>query len=214
MSRYGPSFFATNTRRLARLGLRGDTITVVLAGDVVGLIGAEGGDEPIPLGRIAGLRAGRLHGRESDALPELLLFLHGEAAPLRLRPSHDPADAAAALRSYPDFVRAVVAALGTGARIETGSGHLWAALSTALMALPAGGMLVVFATTVASDLPGVERWIAPVFTGIFALGLSWLCWWWWRETWPRAVRDPSDLERMLRSRRRGARPLRARAALP
>jgi hypothetical protein len=200
MSRYGPSFIATNTRRLARRGLRGDTITVVLAGDVVGLIGAEGGDEPIPLGRIAGLRAGRLHGRENDALPELLLFLHGEAAPLRLRPSHDPADAAAALRSDPDFVRSVVAALGTAARIETGAGLVWAALSTALLALPAGGMLVVFATTVASDLPGVARWIAPVFTGIFALGLSWLCWWWWRETWPRAVRNPSDLERMLRSR--------------
>jgi hypothetical protein len=34
VSKYGPSFTATATRKLRRRGLRGDTITVVLAGDL------------------------------------------------------------------------------------------------------------------------------------------------------------------------------------
>lgn len=58
----------------------------------------------------------------------------------------------------------------------------------------------MFATTVAFELPASERWNAPIFSGAIALGLCGLCASWWREHWPRKVRDPPYIERMLRHR--------------
>jgi hypothetical protein len=148
---------------------------------------------------IAGLRAGLVHGRLTR--PELRIFIRGEAEPLHLHPVRDPADAAAGLRSYPQFVRGVAARLAASGRlaaIETGSGKGWAALSTTLLALPALAMALVFGSTLLMKLPAGERWIAPLVTGPAAIALAWLCAWWWREHWPRAVRRLPDIDRMLR----------------
>lgn len=132
--------------------------------------------------------------------PELRLYLQGEPQPLRLFPQRDPADVAAASRSYPQFVREVAARLASGggfARIETGSGKVWAAISTVLVSLPAIGMVGVFASTVLLTLPHAERWIARSFTAIVAVAAIWLAAWWWREHWPRRVRRLTDLDRAL-----------------
>lgn len=200
MSRYGPSFTAASTRQLARYSLMGDTVTVVLTGDVVGLVGASGGDRPIPLDKITGLRAGLIQGRPSTR-SELRIYVEGEAEPLHLYPVQDRADAAAGLRSYSQFVQGLAARLvsaGKLAGLETGSGKVWAAISTALLVLPAIAMTAVFISTVIVTLPDAERWIARAITGTGAVGLLWLCIWWWRAHWPRRIRRLSDLDRMLR----------------
>lgn len=200
MSRFGPSFTAATTRRLARQGFRGATLVVVLTDDVVGLVGAEGGDRPIPLAGITGLRAGLIRGKGGNA-PELRLFVAGEADPVMLYPVKDAGDAAASRRDYAAFVRALagrLAASGRAAMVEVGSGRLWACVSTTLLALPALAMVAVFVWTVSASLPETERWIAPLVTGGAAAGLTALASWWWRAHWPRRVCDPCDLDRVLR----------------
>jgi hypothetical protein len=200
VSRFGPSFTAASTRDLVRRGLRGGTVTVVLTGDLVGLVGADGGDLAVPIERIIGLRAGLIHGKPAIR-PALRLAIAGEK-PLHLFPVRDAADAAAARRSYPDFVRGLAARLAQSDRldgIEIGSGAVWAVLSACLLAVPTLGMAVVFATTLFGTLPEAEKWIARAVTGTATVGLLWLWAWWWRGHWPRRVRRLEDLDRMLRA---------------
>lgn len=199
MSRFGPSFTAANTRALRRRGLRGDTVVVVLTEEVLGLVGAEGGDAAIPFGQIAGLRAGFIQSRHGSG-PELRVFLGDGTGMLHLVPARDRGDAAVASRSYPGLVRALAARLaasGRQDRIETGSGMLWAVFSTVLLCVPALAMSAVFAYTLLHPLPEFERWIARGVTGVAAIGLVALVPLYWRTTWPRRVRRPADLDRVL-----------------
>jgi hypothetical protein len=196
MSALGPSFTARMPRSLRQAGFRGRTVTVVLTPDLVGLVGAEGGDRPIPVGDIAGLRAGLVQTTYGHA-PELRLFLaSGET--LRLDPMADPGDAAAARRSYPDFVRSLaqrLVATGRPVRIETGAGKPSTAVFTGLLAVPAAAMATLAAWTW-HDPPYalVERWIARGFTSTLALVFVGFVYWFWRAQWPRRVADAAALE--------------------
>lgn len=196
MSALGPSFTARMPRSLRQSGFLGATVTVVLTGDLVGLVGAKGGDRPVPIGQIAGLRAG--FGQTKHGLhPELRLFLT-DGSTLRLDPMADPGDAAAARRSYPDFVRSLAARLAGAGRlagIEIGVGRGWTAVFTALLALPALAMVTI-AAWVWLDPPRdvVERWIARGFTSLLALLLVAFVAWFWRAQWPRHVADLAALE--------------------
>ncbi|BDG72481.1 hypothetical protein [Roseomonas fluvialis] len=196
MSALGPSFTARMPRSLRQAGFHGRTVTVVLTADLVGLVGAEGGDRPIPIRNIAGLRAGLGQTTYGHA-PELRLFLaSGET--LRLDPVADPGDAAAARRSYPDFVRALaqrLVATGHPVRIETGVGKASTAIFTGLIALPAAAMAAIAAWTW-HDPPHavVERWIARGFTSTLALVFAGFVYWFWRAQWPRRVAHPAALE--------------------
>jgi hypothetical protein len=196
MSALGPSFTARMPRSLRQSGFHGATVTVVLTGDLVGLVGAEGGDRPLPIGHIAGLRAGFAQsGRGLH--PELRLFLT-DGGMLRLDPMADPGDAAAARRSYPDFVRSLAARLAGAGRlagIEVGIDRGWTAIFTALLALPALAMATI-AAWVWLDPPHnlVERWIARAFTSLLALLLVAFVAWFWRAQWPRSIADLAALE--------------------
>lgn len=196
MSALGPSFTARMPRSLRQSGFHGATVTVVLTGGVVGLVGAQGGDRPVPIDQIAGLRAG--FAQSTRGLhPELRLFL-ADGGTLRLDPMADAGDAAAGRRSYPDFVRSLAAQLAAAGRlagVETGIGRAWTAAFAALMALPAAAMVAVAAWVwLDPPLPDVERWIARGFTSLLALLLAAFVVWFVRAQWPRRVSDLAGLD--------------------
>lgn len=194
-----PRFAVATTPDLRRRGIRGSRVVVVLVNDTIGFMGVEGGDFAMPLARLAGLRAGRVRVQRHDDMKFRLFFRNPEET-LVLNPLPDPADALAQRRAYPDLVRAVAGRLAAQGRldaIETGIGWGWAVVSTALLSLPAIGMVAVFAWVVVSPLPPEEHGIALAFTGLAMAGMIALALYWWRATWPRRIRRLPDLEHVL-----------------
>ncbi len=202
MSALGPSFTAHMPPSLRQSGFRGATVTVVLTGDLVGLVGAEAGDRPVPLDHIAGLRAGFVQ-TTAGRYPELRLFLT-DGGTLRFSPMADPGDAAAARRSYPDFVRSLAARLageGRLAGVEVGVDRGWTVVGTALIALPVVAMVTLAAWTWLDPPYAVaERWLARGFTSLLALLFVAFIVWFWRSCWPRRVADLAALDAGLPSR--------------
>jgi hypothetical protein len=196
MSALGPSFTASMPRSLRQSGFRGATVTVVLTGDLVGLVGAEGGDRPVPIDDISGLRAGFVQ-TTAGQYPELRLFLT-DGSTLRLTPMADPGDSAAARRSYPDFVRGLAARLAGAGRlagVEVGVDRAWTAFGTALIALPVAAMVTLAAWTwLDPPYAAIERWIARGFTSLLALVFVAFVLWFWRAYWPRRVTDLANLD--------------------
>lgn len=196
MSALGPSFTARMPRSLRQSGFRGATVTVVLTGDLVGLVGAEAGDRPVPLDHVAGLRAGFVQTTRGQ-YPELRLFFT-DASTLRLEPMADPGDAAAARRSYPDFVRSLAARLAGAGRlagVEVGVDRAWTVVFTALLALPAAAMVTLAAWTwLDPPYATIERGIARGFTSLLALLFVAFVVWFWRSQWPRRVADLTALD--------------------
>jgi hypothetical protein len=88
---------------------------------------------------------------------------------------------------------------GHGVRIETGESKRWAVVAMSLL----GGQALAFAAITALVLGeseaalGLPRWIAVVFPLVFLLGALIAMVWAWSRYWPRRVRSPADLDRVL-----------------
>jgi hypothetical protein len=194
-----PRFSMDTTRDLRRRGVRGARTVVVLTPDAIRLMGLEGGEHLLPLARVAGLRAGVLRA-ERYRQAELRLRLLDPADTLVLLPLAEPADVVASGRGYAGFVRGLAADLAARGRadgVETGTSLGWAITCAVLMGCVTATMVGMFAWTLVTPLPDVERLVAPALTGAIALGMvAGAVGWWWTH-WPLRVRRPADLERML-----------------
>lgn len=194
-----PCFVVATTPALRRLGVRGASVLVVLLPDAVGLLGNEGGDQMIPLGRVAGLRAVVLRLQRCDA-PEVRLFLRDPAATLLLRPGSDAPESVAKGLGYAGFVRRLAAWLVANGRqkgIATGWTWGWATVSCLIAAGMAATTIVLFILALLRPEAGTMGLIVQVLMAALAIWLSGVAFRWWTRHWPRRIRDLSDLERGL-----------------
>ncbi|MBL8698067.1 MAG: hypothetical protein JNK67_06830 [Alphaproteobacteria bacterium] len=196
MTATGSAFRAGISRKLRRLGLRGRSVVVGLAGSRLTIAGDTFGTVDIELASISRLRVGFAQSR-GQTYHQILVWTDRAAAPLLL----GTADAA----EHPRFavlVRGLAAALAGGeppALIETGESKRWAAVMLALFGALAAGFaaLLAFVLTASETSLGVPRPVALAVPAALLLGTSTAMWWAWTRHWPRRIDLVEDLARVL-----------------
>ena len=176
------------TRRMRAMGLQGSNAWVRVSENLIDISGVDGGQVRIRLDDVTRIRVGYVDGRSRTY--ETRIWSWGAEKPLGLTPTTQTWGA------YGDAIRAVANGLVTrqrGNHIERGSSKFDAVFGTVLM-----GMLVLAAMGVAVFALGNEPWwgrlLVPLLpSAMFGL-LLWLA---VTRSWPRPIRELSELDVQL-----------------
>lgn len=184
------------SRKLRRRGLRGNTAAVRFDGATLSVAGDTFGNVDIALPELRRVRIGMAQSGTS-IYRQMLIWSSKGGAPLLV----GTGDAAEHGR-FASLVHALVDALARGghaARIETGESKRWALFMMMLFGVQAAAFagIALFVLGESEAALGIPRMVALVFPLLFLAGSLGAMAWAWSRFWPRRVRAPTDLDRVL-----------------
>lgn len=184
------------SRKLRRRGLRGNTAAVGFDGATLSVAGDTFGSIDFALAELRRVRIGMAQSG-SSIYRQMLIWSDVGGAPLLVGTS----DAAEHGR-FAALVHALTDAISQGghaARVETGESKRWAAFMMLLFGAQtlAFAAVTLFVLGESEEALGLPRKIAVVFPLLFLAGSLLAVAWAWTRYWPRAVRRPADLDRVL-----------------